>query len=266
MRTFLTEQGVTLSCEPQGGGPPLVLVHGAFSDHNSNWQFVLHRLVRHFTVYAVARRGRGETDVTIGHRLEHESQDIAALIRSIGSPVFLLGHSYGAHVALGAAAMMPKRVRKMILYEAPWPAILGGGVPPDLIHPAEAGDWDEFSYRFFRNVLEVPAEELDVLRASAEWAPIVADAPASLGDLRALSRYEFHPESFAHLTFPVLLQNGSESPNHLYVTDRLREVLPNAQVEILHGQAHEGMTTAPDLYADSVIRFLAGQLAVSQAS
>jgi pimeloyl-ACP methyl ester carboxylesterase len=79
-----------------GGGPPLVLVHGAFSDHETNWEFVKPLFEKRFTTYAIARRGRGQTDMTEAHSLENESRDVVAVIQSIGEPVFLLGHSYGA--------------------------------------------------------------------------------------------------------------------------------------------------------------------------
>jgi len=49
---------------------------------------------KQFTVYAIARRGRGETDATEGYSLEDESRDVVAVIQSIGVPVFLLGHSW----------------------------------------------------------------------------------------------------------------------------------------------------------------------------
>ncbi len=70
--------------------------HGAFSDHRTNWEFVKPLFERQFTVCAIARRGRGETDATEGHSLEDESKDVVAVIQSVGEPVFLLGHSYGA--------------------------------------------------------------------------------------------------------------------------------------------------------------------------
>src|SRR5512134_1003895 len=111
MRKINSENGVTISYENAGSGPPLVLVHGGFSDHRTNWEFVLPRLSRQFTVYAVARRGRGNTDATEGHGIPDESEDVAALIKTIGEPAFLLGHSYGAHVALGAALIVPDAVR-----------------------------------------------------------------------------------------------------------------------------------------------------------
>jgi len=62
---------------------------------------------------------------------------------------------------------------------------------------------------FFGGVLSVPVEELDRLRGTELWPPIIADAKASLVDLRALSRFEFRPERFRGLLMPVLLQIGT---------------------------------------------------------
>jgi pimeloyl-ACP methyl ester carboxylesterase len=213
-------------------------------------------LSRRFTVYAVARRGRGATNATQGHSLADEIDDAAAVVSSLETPVFLLGHSYGAHVALGTAAQMPDRVRKLVLYEAPWPNLLDEAALARLLPCAEAGDWDSFCFRFFHERLRVPADELNALRGTPLWAPILADAPASFGDLLALSRYRFQPESFAHLRMPVSLQTGSASPRDLYVTDALLQVLPNASLTVFDGQAHEGMTTAPEQYVNAVLRFL----------
>jgi pimeloyl-ACP methyl ester carboxylesterase len=248
--------GTRIAYDRYGGGPPLVLVHGAFSDHRSNWEFVAPLLARSFTVHAMARRGRGGTDATRGHSLEDESRDVAALVGAIGEPAFLLGHSYGAQAALGAAAQVQERLRKLVLYEAPWPNLLAEAPLRQLEILAQAGDWDAFSVTFFRDVLTVPSDELDAVRGSELWPPIVADARASLGDLRALSRYRFDPDRFRALRVPVLLQVGAMSPRDLYVTDALAAVLPDARIETLDGQAHEGMTTAPELYANAVTRFL----------
>jgi pimeloyl-ACP methyl ester carboxylesterase len=77
-------------------------------------------------------------------------------------------------------------------------------------------------------------------------------------DVRALSRYRFDAERWRGLDVPVLLQIRSESPRHFYVTDALAPVLPNARVEVLPGQPHEGMTTAPEMYTEAVTNFLLG--------
>ena len=256
MQRIPSPAGATVSYDQYGSGPPLVLVHGAFSDHQTNWAFVKPLFETQFTVYAVARRGRGETDATVGHSLEDESMDVVALIQSVGEPVFLLGHSYGAQTALAAAANVPHRVRKLVLYEAAWPRIIGKEALARLDGLAQAGRWEDLAVTFFRDTLSVPVEELDELRTTELWPPIVADAGASLRDLRALSRYDFKAERFRDLPVPVLLQVGTESPRDLYVTDALAGVLPDVRIEQLPGQTHEGMTTAPEMYAEAVSRFL----------
>jgi pimeloyl-ACP methyl ester carboxylesterase len=256
MQRIPSPAGATVSYDTYGSGPPLVLVHGAFSDHQTNWEFVKPLFEQQFTVYAIARRGRGKTDATEGHSLEDESRDVVAVMQSIGDPVFLLGHSYGAQTALAAAAQVPDRVRKLVLYEPAWPRVVEKEALARLEELAQAGDWEGFAVTFFRDRLAVPVEALDELRATALWPPIIADAEASLRDLRALSRYDFQAERFRELRVPVMLQIGTESPRDLYVTDALAAVLPNVRIQELPGQAHEGMTTAPKMYAEAVSRFL----------
>jgi len=256
MQRISTAAGITISYDRYGSGPPLVLVHGSFCDHNTNWDFVRSLLARQFTLYAVARRGRGESDRTEGHSLEDEARDVVAVIQSIEQPVFLLGHSYGAHVALIAAADLQDRVRKLLLYELAWPHVIDPAILARLEEFAQAGNWDGLATTFFHEQLQVPLALLNELRPTELWAPIVADAAASLRDLRALNRYDFSPERFRELRVPVLLQIGTESPRHLYVTDALAAVLPVASIQQLKGQAHEAMTSAPKMYAEAVTRFL----------
>jgi pimeloyl-ACP methyl ester carboxylesterase len=256
MQRITTPDGTIVSYDRYGSGPPLVVVHGGFSDHKTNWEFVKPLLEKQFTIYAIARRGRGETDATKSHSLEDESRDVLAVMQSIGEPVFLLGHSYGAHTALAAAAKVPNRVRKLVLYEPAWPRVIGKEALAGLEELAQAGDWENFAVTFFHDRLRVPLEELNQLRATELWPPIIADAEASMGDLRALSEYDFDAQRFRDLQIPVMLQIGTESPRDLYVTDALAAVLPDVRIEELQGQAHEGMTTAPEMYAESVSRFL----------
>ena len=97
---------------------------------------------------------------------------------------------------------------------------------------------------------------MNEVRASELWAPIVGDAPASFRDLQALAGYDFKVERFRDLRVPVMLQVGTQSAHHLYVTDALAATLPDVRIQLLPGQAHEGMTTAPQMYAGSVFRFL----------
>lgn len=76
MHKLVSRTGATVSYRRSGHGAPLVLIHGGFSDHHTNWEFVLPKLEEHFTVVAMARRGRGETDVTEGHTIDGKQRTL----------------------------------------------------------------------------------------------------------------------------------------------------------------------------------------------
>lgn len=249
--------GATISYEVIGSGPPLVLVHGSLTNHNSNWFAVKGGLAERFTVYAVDRRGRGETSGTVGHSIEDEFEDVAAAIRDTGEPVFLLGHSYGAHVALGAAAIVPDLVRKLVLYEPPAFGSMTEAQFTMLEDDAKRGDWDSFVVRFLGDVTLMPAAQLATLKTTPMWQMLLAEGKATLQDIHAAKDYRFTPERFASSAMPVLFLCGGVSPPiQIQVTNALMEVIPDATRVDLEGQGHEGMLTNPSQFVGAVSDFL----------
>ena len=92
----------------------MVLVHGAGS---ARWSFDLVRpqLESRFTVIAIDRRGRGDSSDAQGYDVEREFEDVAAVVRDAGQGALLVGHSYGALIAAGAAQRLdglPRLVRE----------------------------------------------------------------------------------------------------------------------------------------------------------
>ena len=82
-QTVASQDGTPISYWRSGDGPPLVLVHGSFDDHNV-WAPVLAAFEERFSVYAVDRRGRGGSGDGSGHSLSSEAADIAEVVESIG--------------------------------------------------------------------------------------------------------------------------------------------------------------------------------------
>jgi len=248
---------ITLGVDVLGSGPPLVLVHGVFTNRASNWITVRDGLAAQFTVHAVDRRGRGETSSSPPASTREEFDDVAAVIRSVEEPVFMLGHSYGAHVALGAASLLPEQVRRLILYEPPAAVSLSEETERTLEEDARRGDWDAFVSRFFREVAQLPPKELEVIRTSPIWGMLVDGAKPTLSDIRAFRNYDFDPKEFSSLAIPVTFLCGSESPPVQFVTtDALMETLPDARRLELNGQGHDGMYGDPLLFIETVIRVL----------
>lgn len=60
METVTSADGTQIAYERTGSGPPLVFVHGTTADH-TRWDPIRPAFEEHFTVYAIDRRGRGES-------------------------------------------------------------------------------------------------------------------------------------------------------------------------------------------------------------
>jgi pimeloyl-ACP methyl ester carboxylesterase len=230
-------------------------VHGALSDHDTNWTAAREALEQRFTLYRMARRGRGRTHATNGHSVEDEGDDVAAIIDAIGGPVNVLGHSYGAHCALAGSARAGN-VERLVLYEPPKPTAMPRQTLEDIEELAAHDDLDGLVATFMRDALLMPPDAIDATRGTDDWTNMVADAEASVGDWRALIRYDFDASRFGSMAVPVLLLAGSQSPNGLYVTDDLQAALPNVKRVVLEGQGHEAQTTAPDVFVRVVTEFL----------
>lgn len=128
METVTSADWTPIAFERTGSGPPLVLVYGPTLDRRF-WELsdVRPALAKHFTVYAVDRRGYGESGDADLHDLEHEAEDVAAVVESIEDPSTLVAHSYGALTAL-KVALQTDNLRALVLYE---PAFtIDEGYPP----------------------------------------------------------------------------------------------------------------------------------------
>lgn len=261
METISSTDGTLIAYDRGGSGPPLVLVHGTTADH-SRWNPLRSALEEHFTVYAIDRRGRGESGDTAEYALEREAEDVAVVVDSIDEPVVLLGHSFGAICSL-EAALRTDDLRKLILYEPPLPVSDHDPDTEDVLDEmtalVDAGENEQALLQFFREVVGVPPTELDALRSAPDWSARVAAVHTAIREERARKGYEFDAARFAGVTTPTLLLSGDESAPFLRdATNVLDDALPNSQIAIFAGHGHAAMNTGPELFIDEVLTFIHG--------
>lgn len=251
-----SSDGTQIAYERSGAGPVLVLVHGT-SVERFSFRFLEPLLKDRFTLCAVDRRGRGESgDSSDGYSIEQEFADVAAVVDSLGEPADLFGHSYGATVALGAAAVAAN-LHRLILYE-PAPGV--PQVEPELLTRLDAllaADERDQLLSVFLTEVGLDSDALAQLRASQIWAPRVAAAHTIARELRAEEAYRPNSKAFSSLAIPTLLLVGSESPEWAKTgTEVARSALPGSRVTELEGESHLAILTAPELVAAEVARFL----------
>jgi pimeloyl-ACP methyl ester carboxylesterase len=253
--------GTPIAYWRSGDGPPLMLVHGTAADH-SRWPPVLPAFEQHFTVYVIDRRGRGGSGDSDDYTIEREFEDVAVVVDSIGEPVCLLGHSYGALCAL-EAALLTRNVRNLVLYEPPIDVTDEKINPPGVVDRLEAlleaGDRDEVVATMLREVAGVPPGAMEYMQSLPAWQARVAAAHTIPRELRAQEAYRFDPERFRDLRVPTLLLIGGESPPTFEEAEKaVAQALPNARIVVMAGQSHVAMDTATDLFTTEVLQFLEG--------
>lgn len=259
METVTSADGTTIAFERRGSGSPLVLVHGGAAASHIDWEPVIPQLAESFTIYAMNRRGRGESGDADTYTVEQEFEDVAAVVGSISEPVHLLGHSFGALCTL-EAALLTDNVAKLVLYE-PALADEGGDIFPEELLQQIDDRLDANDMEGALTVLlhSVGYSDEDIARLSTEelWRVRLEAAPTITRELRALNAYRFAPDRFGDLSVPTGLVTGSESPTLFQTsTATLDEGLPNSRIITLSGQTHEAVTAAPDLFVEKVALFL----------
>lgn len=113
--------GATLSVtEYEGGGAPLLLLHGIGSDHSSWWPIV-DPLASRFRVIAPDWRGHGASEKPEhGYLIEHYANDLAGLVCALElDRPHVMGHSLGGMVALRWASMHRRSARRLVIEDSP---------------------------------------------------------------------------------------------------------------------------------------------------
>jgi pimeloyl-ACP methyl ester carboxylesterase len=234
-----------------GAGPPVVLAHGSVVGAARTWRHQL-ELAEHWSLRMPNRPGFGDSPPLERGDFEVEAPLIAELL---GDGAHLVGHSYGAVVALYAATLRPHAVRSLAISE---PGCLRAAAGNELVDAQIAG-----GERLYE--LASTMEPLEFLRAFRGGVGSTHDTPTALdGELlhgaRLLMRerppWEADPplEALRATGFPKLVISGGHSAVFEAVCDAVAERI-GAQRVVICGRGH----TIPGvgaLYNERLHRFL----------
>jgi pimeloyl-ACP methyl ester carboxylesterase len=119
------------------------------------------------------------------------------------------------------------------------------------------GDCEAVVSTFLREVVRMGPGELDAVRGDASWNARLAAAHTIPRELRLADTYRSDFACFATVRVATLMLAGGDSPRFLVEpTQRLHECISDSRMEVLPGQQHVAMSTAPDLFLKHVLEFL----------
>ena len=251
-----------------GSGPGVVCIHSNASS-SSQWRGLMDLLASSHRVFAPDSYGSGKSPDWHSDReisLQDEVRFIEPVLEIASTPLTLIGHSYGAAVALIAALNNPSRVRALALYEPTLFAVVDQqGPPPNgadgIRHAVSAA-----GVALDRGDKEAAATHfIDYWMGVGSWAatpnqrkPGIADSAINVRRwAHALFTEQTPVEAFSALDMPVLYMLGGSSPESAHAVAKiLIPKLKRVRVVKLAGLGHMAPITHPDVINAEIARFL----------
>ena len=270
--TVRSSDGVAISVQKAGSGPPLLLVHGSMLNGAITWGAVTPALARHFAVYAMDRRGRAPSGDATAYSFSLEADDVfhaaqAVRVRESG-PITLLGHSYGALLLIEAYERLRgglREVERLILYEPPvMLETRPGEVIARMEKALEADSREEVIAIFLREQVRAPAERVARLKAAPFFPVLLEIAPTLPRESREVNTIRDWKQRLAGWTTPATMLLGTETTGHLRDSAVfVSHAIPGCEIVTLAGQGHGAMMDNPDLFVSKVLE-VAGVAAQSR--
>ena len=240
--TYASVNGLQLYYETHGCGRPLVLLHGGLLTIDLNFGPLLEPLAASGQVIAVELQGHGHTaDTGRPMTIEALAGDIVALLDQLGiAEADLFGFSLGGLVACAVALGTPARVGKLIVASADVHRPPGRESVPlgedRLPTPADFQAW--------RGAYEAVAPDPAHFDGfAAKMSAMVHEFPGWTDELRSLQA-------------PTLLIFGDRDFTPLPDVVEMFELMPDAQLAVLPGTTHVGVTRRPGEVLALIVPFL----------
>ena len=272
--TTYAHDGLTFDVIDEGpiDGDVVVLLHG-FPERASSWRLVAPLLhAQGYRTLAPDQRGYSpgaRPPRRRDYRFDLLVDDVAALVDTVGGPVHVVGHDWGANVAWGVAMWHPAKVRSLTAFSVPHPAAYASA----LKGPQALRSWYIAMFNLPRVVETLAARpggffdkslrrggmtEADVARFHEEIVDHGA-LPGGLGWYRALPFMRSVPhDQGAHVTVPTTMvwSDGDGFISRVGVERAGRYVDAPYELVVLEGVTHWIPEQAPEAAAEAILERL----------
>jgi pimeloyl-ACP methyl ester carboxylesterase len=253
-------EGRTIGYRRVGDGPPMLLLHGGWSD-SRDWRLQLEGLSDEFDIVAWDAPGCGRSsDPPAGFGMSDYADDVAALVEALGlDRPHVVGMSFGGGLALAVYERHPALARSLVLASAyaGWTGSLAA---------------EEVAARLegLRALIDLPPEQwvtslLPSFFAGPVPPTIIDDVVAVMCDARpagiAPMIEAFATADLRHvlpsIEVPTLLLYGdADTRAPLSVAEAMRAAIPRSKLAVFPGVGHCSNLEAPIAFNDRIRRFL----------
>ncbi len=245
-----------------GEGPVLVCLHGV-TGNAWNWWAVAAGVRACRRVLALDFRGYGESQWSPDHAYttSDHTADLACAVETLsgGSPVDLVGSSWGALVAIEYAAEHPDRVGRLMVVDVE-PSF--EQAETDLFpRPRDHADGDEVRAAVARAYPNAPAAMVETVAATC-YGPVDGGRLAPKHDPYFFERWPFrsddHWERLSRISARTLHVHASNSFVRADVMAEMNRLTPQSRLVEIADSTHVVPVDNPAALADCLVSFLEG--------
>jgi pimeloyl-ACP methyl ester carboxylesterase len=272
---FIThDDGPLIAGRRAGSGPPVLLLHGGPGLGFDYLRGLADELAQENDVAWYQQRGQEPSAAERPYTVAADVGDARRVLDALGwQRAYVVGHSWGGHLALHVAEAIPER--------------LLGVLAVDPLGPVGDGRWPEFDEEIFRRTPEAHrarARELDELSMAGQaddelalegmrlvWRAYFADPERAppMPELRMASERSGEMVQSIQAELPALeaglpgirvpvgFVHGSGSPMPLAASTDGAERIPGAWLEVVEGAGHFVWIEAPGAVRASLRRLTA---------
>jgi pimeloyl-ACP methyl ester carboxylesterase len=269
----MTASTYSLRVDDSGAGVPVVVLHSSGLS-GRQWRRLAAALVdrglRAVVPDLVGHGGSPEWPEGTPFSFHVDLGLVVALLESLEVPVHLVGHSYGAFLALLAAGAAPSRVRSLALYEPVAFGMLDPVADADAVAELKGvgSTWDESAEgreRWLQSFVEYWS-------GPGAWTALREDARAEFRRVAwvvhravtSLANDTTPASAYRGIDAPVLLMTGEQSTLAAHaVVRRLRDALADARVLTIPGAGHMGPLTHAEVVNGAILDWLAARVVSS---
>ncbi len=259
--------GIQLEYEVFGTGEPVLLIHGAFVADSFAPIIRGSDLSKDYKLICYHRRGYGNSrSATVSAGVSTHARDSQALMHHLGiKRAHIVGHSFGALVALQLAIDMPECVHSLVLLEAAIPSFVLNS--PKVAEAASrafpmylSGDKAAALDAFIQGIAGPEYRAVfEQAMPKGAYAQVLADLDNFiLADFPAWQTWTLATEAVSTIKQPVLVVVGANSFLFMQeVFSSLQEWFPQAETFVLPNASHMLMIENPSDMAIELKRFFA---------
>ena len=252
--------GTSVRAEVEGEGHVILILHPGM-DTGKSYAQVAARLSRRYQIIRLHRRQYRldlKTDPLCGSpcTVVEEVDHVLAIVKAVGVPVLLFGHSSGGTVALEALVASPSSFAGGMIYEPASVIESTDGLHLSKERIERNGEVGE-GLRYARQVLVEgkPGAAIGMFtQVVAGWPSFLANLagaltallpayrrliPCQIDDLETMERLGVRLDAYSKLNLPVAMLGGERSPDcNKEMVDAVADVLPRVERIELRGQGH----------------------------